>query len=141
MRIEATIDIDAPPERVWAVLADVEHWHEWTASIRDIRFETPPPLRAGSKLRIRQPKLPAAVWTVTRVDPGQGFDWRSRGPGLSAFASHNIEALDGNRSRVTLIIEQTGLFAGLIGALIEGRSRRYVEMEANGLKARSESGR
>jgi uncharacterized membrane protein len=139
--IETSVDINAPAERVWQVMSDVERWPEWTASISSIRFAGPPPLQAGAKLRVRQPKLPAAVWTVTRFDPGRAFEWRSKGPGLSAFAGHYIEPLDANRSRARLRFEQTGLLAGVIGALMESRARRYVEMEAQGLKARSEADR
>jgi uncharacterized membrane protein len=137
--IETSVDIIAPAERVWQVMADVERWPEWTASINSIRFAGAPPLEAGAKLRVRQPKLPAAVWTVTHFDPGRGFEWRSKGLGLNAFAGHYIEAIDANRSRATLRFEQSGLLAGVIGALMEGRARRYVEMEAQGLKARSEA--
>ena len=32
-----TIDIDAPPARVWQVMSDVERWHEWTPSITSIQ--------------------------------------------------------------------------------------------------------
>ena len=30
---EATLDIDAPPDRVWALLADVPGWPRWNAAM------------------------------------------------------------------------------------------------------------
>ena len=31
-----TVDIPAPPDRVWAVIADVERWPEWTPTVTRI---------------------------------------------------------------------------------------------------------
>lgn len=30
---DTTIDIPAPPDRVWTALRDIEHWSEWTPTV------------------------------------------------------------------------------------------------------------
>ena len=40
MLFETTIEIEAPRETVWSTLADVERWHEWTASVTSIELLT-----------------------------------------------------------------------------------------------------
>jgi len=42
-------------------------------------------------------------------------------------------------SRATLTLELHGLFAGVFGRLTKAITERYVALEANGLKARSEN--
>ena len=133
-----SIEIAASPERVWAVLCDVERWPEWTPSMRSIkRFDTGP-LSIGSRIRIHQPKLRPADWLVTRLEPGRGFDWVTRSLGLAVTGRHWIEPIEGG-SRVTLSIQFGGVLAPLITWLTRGLIARYVDLEANGLKRRSEA--
>lgn len=47
--IRTSIEIDAPIERVWAVLADIERQPEWMHDLRDVRLLTPPPIGIGTK--------------------------------------------------------------------------------------------
>ena len=131
------VEIRATPERIWAVLSDVERWHEWTASISRVRLYTGSPLEVGSRAVVKQPRFPAAQWLVTDVEPGRGFVWVSIGPGLTVTARHLIEPFaDG--CRVTLSLEYAGFMSGLILRLTRGITMRYVDLEAEGLKARSE---
>jgi len=138
MKIFSTsIDIDAPPERVWAIMSDVERWHEWTASITSIQRADAGPLAVGSKATVRQPKLPPAKWQVTELDPQTGFVWVSTGPGVHVTGRHIIERTSSG-SRITLAVEYRGALGAVLAWMTGSLNDRYIAIEAAGLKRRSE---
>jgi uncharacterized membrane protein len=132
-----SVDIDAAPDAVLAVMSDVERWPEWTASVTSITRLDAGPFAIGSRARIRQPKLPPALWTVSAIEPGRSFTWVSKGPGILVTAHHAIDPRAGG-SRVTLSIRYEGLFATLLAWMTKDINERYLAMEAAGLKARCE---
>ena len=138
MHYEASIDIAAPQERVWAVLTAVERWPKWTASVEKAQVLNHPPFGLGSRVRLAQPKLSEAVWEVTRYDPTSYFEWRSKTAGVTTVAGHRVDVTGMNLSRVTLSIDQRGLLAPIVGLLYRGLIRRYLAMETQGLKRESE---
>jgi hypothetical protein len=133
-----SIFIAATPSRTWEVLADVERWADWTSSIRRIERLDAVPLGVGSRVRIEQPRLRPGIWTVTEWEPDSGFTWISLNSDLVATALHTIVPAAGG-SRVTLRIQFDGLLAPIVGMLASGLTRRYLELEAAGLKARCEA--
>lgn len=137
-QFSVSIDIAAPPERVWQVIRDVERWHEWTPSITRVRLLGRGPFAVGSRAFIRQPRLPPALWTVDALVPERSFSWVSVAPGLRVTGFHGVEATTAG-SRATLAIDLQGLFGGLWWRLTRGITERYVRYEAAGLKARSEN--
>lgn len=132
------IDINASPERVWAVMSDVERWHEWTASISSIRRLDGRPFGQGSRVLIRQPKLPPNYSTVTEFEPPRLFTWVSRSPGVVATARHVIEPI-ANGSRVTLSVHFGGTLGWFVARLVARLTDRYIRMEAEGLRERAET--
>ena len=138
MDIERVIDIAAPRDQVWAALADVERWPEWTASVTSVERLDPGPFGVGSRARVRQPRLPAATWTVTALEPGRSFEWRSAVPGLGSVGDHRVDTVGGRASLVTLSVTWSGPLAPVVRLVWGNLSRRYVEMEAEGLKRRCE---
>lgn len=138
MNTETQVEIEAPADVVWDVYADVERWPEWTDSIDGVVPLDGPELEVGRRYEIKQPRLPTLVWEVTEVDPGRGWTWRQRSPGGTTVAVHEVVPQGGGRTLVRQGIEQRGPIGALVGRLTRGLTRRYLEMEARGLKARSE---
>jgi uncharacterized protein YndB with AHSA1/START domain len=131
------VEISAPPERVWAVMSDIERWPEWTASVTRIERLDPGPLAVGHRVRIRQPRLLPAVWRVTELEPGRGFTWITRSPGVRATGYHRVEPA-GRGSRAHLTLRFDGILARPIARLTGELTNRYLDLEARGLKQRSE---
>jgi uncharacterized protein YndB with AHSA1/START domain len=132
-----TVDIAAPPRRVFDVMTDVERWHEWTESIASIEKLDAGELHVGSRARVRQPKLPPATWTVTEIIPNKGFTWTSSAPGVLVTASHTVVP-KGTGSQATLELHFDGLAGGVLGRLTSGLNEHYLALESSGLKRRSE---
>jgi uncharacterized membrane protein len=140
VQFERSIEISAPPAKVWATLVDVESWPLWSESVDKVeRLDKSQPFGLGSEARIHQPKLPALTWKVAAFSPGVSFAWTATTRGVTTWASHVIEPLPEGRSRVTLGIRQTGPFAWLASLMMGKQSRRFVDMEAEGLKKFCES--
>ena len=139
MEHSTQVVVQATPDAVWEVMADVERWPTWTSSVTGARPLQSGPLAVGSRIRLKQPGFPAAVWEVTEVEVGRGFTWVSRSPGLTSTARHEVTRI-GDGSRVVLSIRQEGPLS-FVAAVFAGRTRDYVQREADGLKRRCESGR
>jgi uncharacterized membrane protein len=134
MDVRERIDVAAPPADVWAVMIDVERWREWTPTITSIERLDGGPFRVGSRARVRQPKLPIAVWTVTALEPGRYFEWRNVSPGVTSVAGHRAEPSAGGGTTVTLTFGWSGWLAWLIRLIYGKLARRYVRTEAESLK-------
>ncbi|GAA0996038.1 hypothetical protein GCM10009555_091220 [Acrocarpospora macrocephala] len=137
MRFESSVSIDATPQRVWEVFTDIERWPEWTDTVDSVELLDPGPLKIGSRARIKQPKLPVGVWQVTELVEGEYFAWVSKSPGVRIAAGHHVESTPaGTVARLT--IDQQGPLGALMGRPLGKLINRYLHLEGQGLKARSE---
>jgi uncharacterized membrane protein len=138
MITESSIEIEAPAPAVWDVFADVERWAEWTASIQRIVALDGPGIDVGKRFEIKQPRMPKLVWEATAVEPGRAWTWRQRSFGGTAIAVHEVVVQGPSRTLVRQRIEQRGPIGALVGAAMRRMTKRYLDLEAQGLKARSE---
>ena len=130
MRYETTATTPKTPEQVWTQVVDVESWPALIETYRSVRRLDDGPLAVGSRARIEQVGLRPGDWSVTELVEGRSFTWQSSQPGVSVVAWHRIEPVADGGSRITLGIEMRGALAGLVGLLLAGRTRRYVDLEA-----------
>lgn len=96
-------------------------------------------LGLGSQVRISQPGMRPLVWTVSEFEQGRSFTWTSSVGGVTTVGSHAVHPLGGERcSQLILGLTQRGALAPVVGLLLGRRTRRYVGLEAAGLKAAAE---
>ena len=133
-----SIEIAAPPERIWAALMDVERWPEWTPTVNRAERLERNPLAVGSQTKILQPKLMPAVWRVTELDETTGFfTWVTAKPGIQVTATHHLDPIRYG-TRVTLSLHYTGWLGPLMAWQLKSLNWDYLTKEANGLKQRCE---
>ncbi len=101
IHVERSIQINAPPAAVWAVMVDVERWPRWAESVRTVERLDDGAFGLGSEAQLRVRGAPTSVFSVTEFTDGRSFTWDTRTRGIRAGASHVIEA-DGDGSNVTL---------------------------------------
>ena len=139
MRFEQSIEIDAPQQRVWDVLTDLEAWPQRIETVDVVELVTPAPLGVGSRVRLKQPRLPEGIWEVTVWDAPSFFEYRQRSTGVTSVAGHRVEALAEGRSRLTLNLEMRGPLVAVVAVFFRDLTNRYMTLEAQGMKRAAES--
>lgn len=141
-QLRREIEIDAPPERVWAVLTDFAGYPEWNPFIRRISGD----LREGARLevRIEPPGARATTFkpTVRSVEANRELRWLGRLllPGIfDGEHSLGIEPLEGSRSRFVQFERFSGVLVGLVKGTLQKTEVGFEQMNA-ALKARVEEG-
>ena len=133
MRFDHSSTIQAPPERVWEVFSNVERWPDWTPTIDSVERLDAGRIHLGARTRIRQPKLPVAIWEVTELKEGEYFEWVSKAPGIKTTGGHRvISTPEGTVATATII--QEGPLGWLFGKLYAGLTKRYIATETAKLK-------
>jgi hypothetical protein len=138
--LTSRIDIDAPRERVWAVLADFGAYPDWNPFIRRILG----PLEPGARLEVRiaPPGGRAMTFrpTVRTVEQNQEIAWLGRllVPGVIDGEHHfQLAALPGGGTSFTQRERFSGILVSLTGGTLEKTQRGFEEMNA-ALKQRAE---
>lgn len=139
MRYETSIDSTAAPERIWATWVDMERWPEWTKSVQSAKRLDDGEFRVGSRTRFKQPMMLPMVWEVTEMSPGHSFLEETRTAGTRLVAGHYLEPNGSGGTTVRVSIDVEGPLAGALGLMVGGRIRRYLQMEADGIKRHCEA--
>jgi len=131
--LEHSIDIEAPADQAWAIVADLAGYERWNPFIVAAGGNT----TVGGRLRItirageRRPRT--FTPTVIDVQPGASIRWRGRLllPGLfDGEHELRVDPISGDRSRFTQGERFSGLLVPLLGGLLADTERGFAEMNA-----------
>lgn len=156
---QVEVDIDACPEHVWAVLADVPRWPDWADAVLAAEPVDGGVLVVGGGVRVRARRQATRTWRVAALSRHRGFTWVCEGLGSAVTLRVAVDPLEpgaepdvedvpagrgprvGRRTRLRMSLEESGPAAALAGVL-PGVTRRsataHVDALAAGLRRRCE---
>jgi carbon monoxide dehydrogenase subunit G len=104
MRFESSIDIDAPAERVWALVDKLEEWPQWMPSIKKIERVSQGRLTAGSQLSVTAKVSGLTVrllMTIAALVPERNVLLEGKALGTKLARFYTLEPLNG-KTRLTV---------------------------------------
>ncbi|MGW6688136.1 SRPBCC family protein [Streptomyces sp. NPDC054961] len=138
--IRKTIDIDRPPEDVYAYVTDPTHLPEWQDSALSAVPMGDLPVHIGSRVivtrRIGRRRIPTKM-EVTELDPPRSWHFHGVEGPVRPDVRGTIEPLDGGtRSRVTLAVdfEGHGMGRALVPLLVRPMVRKEMPRGEEKLK-------
>ena len=140
----ASADIATPVERVWAVVADVEAWPQWQATISAVEVEERDAERRPSLCEVVFDAKVQTIRTVQRVsyEPPVSLGFSQESGSLKSLrGAWRLEDLGDGRTRATyeLDAEPGGFLNMLVKGAVEERLREVLVTRLPGeLKARAE---
>lgn len=136
------IEIDAPAEAVWAVIADVDHWGAWNplyvqASGRPVVGAT-----LAQTIVLEGMKPQQATATVVTVEPGRLLEYAiSNLAGLvKAFRYIEIAPLGAGRCAVSNGEIMSGPIGNLLARVVGEKVRKGLQAMNEALKTKVEGG-
>ena len=138
LHLETSIDIDAAPEAVWAVLSDLPSYPRWNPFIR----EASGTLAAGERLDLTmQPEGGRAMRfrpTVLEAQPGRELRWLGRLVAPGVFDGEHRFAIEPTPGGSRLVQEErfTGLLVPLLAKGLRKRTLPAFEQMNEAVKER-----
>jgi hypothetical protein len=118
------LEISAPPERVWAVLTDFDHWPAWNADVKSMQFKGP--VAPGSEFRWKAG--PGTISSrIERVEPPLLIAWTGNTLGIKAIHVWMLKAQNGS----TLVRTEES-YDGLVARIL----RRPLQKTLDGVLER-----
>ena len=136
------VEIDAPIERAWEILADFERYGEWNPFTPSVAtdFEIGSPVELYVRMgpwRLKQ------VERIEAVEPPRLIAWSTTMGHrflISALREQRLEAVGNGRCRYRTTDDFSGLLIPLVMLFFGGFVRRGFNDVARGLKTRAETG-
>ena len=139
MRFQSSIDINAPVEKVWALIDKLEEWPQWMPSIKEITRLSKEPLTVGSQISVTAKVSRLTVkllMTITEFVPERTVVMKGKALGTSLTRFYAMEPVNG-KTKVTTGGEVSGALAWLArrgGQAVSAEIAQAVKKRIEGLE-------
>jgi hypothetical protein len=116
MKFSASIEINAPLERVWALVNEVEDWPKWIPSLKKIEKLSEGPLGKGSRILVVAKSIIKVNLFMAIIEfiPLQRVVMEGKVLGVRMTRYYTLEPLNQNKTKLMAGGEVTGLLAFLV---------------------------
>jgi hypothetical protein len=124
--VKSEIEIQAPPEKVWSILIDIDKWHEWSPTINASQGKA----SVGSSVAITMMSKEAGKDgpkynpVILQMDEPRYFHWRAHMMAGFIFTNDKIIELEKTETGTKVTHKET--FKGLMAALMKGQMEKGV---------------
>ncbi len=137
MQCSVSADIQAPPEKIWALLTRADDMVRWNSTLTSIEGN----IELGGTVRMKVPEAPDRTFTVkvTKFVPNTEMVWRDGNPVM--FLGVRTYSLTPNQVGTGTRFQMTEEFSGIMLPMIAGRLPDFgpiFERYAADLKAEAE---
>jgi carbon monoxide dehydrogenase subunit G len=141
--------VDAPTDRVWAVLTDLEHSAEVVGAIESVEVHTGAGFDVGTRwteTRTMMGRSASETMEVTALDPGRSYVVETDSGGTH-YRSEFLIVPDGGGTALTMTFggQPSGLvgtiLAATLGRLVAGMTRKALVADLDDIARASEHGR
>ena len=134
VRVSGTIEIEAGPGTVWAILSTIARWPAWNPDVTDARLEGP--FAEGSTFSWKAG--PGTIRsTLVHVEGPRRLEWTGRTLGISAIHAWSLREQAGG-TVVTTEESWSGPVARLLRRRLQGTLERSTARGLAFLKAEAE---
>ena len=147
-RIEGSVEIAAPRQAVWDLLADPSRHTEFGIVVAEVRLVTEGEVREGTVYRERSG--PAFMkswseWTVTRFDPPRELVHASKEKSMTAVGTWTLTEVGSGSTRVTQVLDSQLMprfptLGRLLDAVFAQTARRETDRMLRNIKRIAEGG-
>jgi len=116
MKFSASAEINASPEKAWALLNNVEEWPKWIPSLKKIEKVTEGPLGVGSQVLVVARSLITVnlLMTITEFVAGRRVVMEGKVLGVKMTRYYEMEPAGQYRTKLMAGGEGSGLLAFLV---------------------------
>jgi hypothetical protein len=109
-----SVDIDAPPERIWTLLTGTEDMVRWNSTLKSIEGS----ISLGGRVKMQVPEAPGRTFKikVTRFVPNKEMVWRDGNPVM--FLGVRTYLLSPTAKVATTRFQMTEEFSGVLLPMI-----------------------
>ena len=116
MKFSASVEINATPEKAWALLNNVEEWPRWIPSLKKIEKVSKGPLGVGSRVLVVARSLITVnlLMTITEFVPGRRVVMQGKVLGVKMTRYYELEPVGQDKAKLTAGGEVSGILSFLV---------------------------